>query len=320
MTARRSTVRGTARGGTQALPLAAPQQGFHELLVPVDLTPGSERVVHRAVLLPVSPRARITLMHVVPGSLPSAARRQAGEDATMALEREAAILQRELPPGVKVTVTVSVGRAADAIVAYAERMEPDLLVMGRGQRRRVQDFFLGSTTERVLRQMRLPVLVVRSAARTAYIRPAIAVDPEQTTDALLPLLRRVLPEPVPPVTVVHAYEVPFGGLLYPSLTVDDAGEVQDQFGRAAREEVQRHLLDAVERAELPIDETPRWRMHVRVGSPRVVIPRAVAQEEIDLLALCTRARRGVSLAFMGTVAGDVLRQVGCDVLVVPPAR
>ena len=63
-----------------------------------------------------------------------------------------------------------------------------------------------------------------------------------------------------------------------------------------------------------------WRAYVRAGTPRTVIPKLVEQLHADVLVLGTRGRVGLAYAFLGTVAGDVLRDVSCDVLVVPPRR
>ena len=46
--------------------------------------------------------------------------------------------------------------------------------------------------------------------------------------------------------------------------------------------------------------------------------KAVEKADTDLLVLGTRGFTGVAHLFLGTVAGDVLRDVACDVLVVPP--
>lgn len=70
---------------------------------------------------------------------------------------------------------------------------------------------------------------------------------------------------------------------------------------------------------LPI-ERPSWRMHVQYGSPRGIIAKLVKKADTDLLALGTHGYSGLAHALLGTVAGDLLRDVDCDVLVVPPPR
>jgi nucleotide-binding universal stress UspA family protein len=288
------------------------------LLVAHDLGPAADRVLRRVALLPFSAKARVTLLHVVPDSLPTRGRGMARRDAAEMLQKAATALAAELPDGVTVRCAVETGAVASAVAERAEQLQSELLVVGRGGGRGAREFFLGSTAERVIRAARVPVLAVRGTARAPYRQPAMAVDNDHATSVLLPALLRVLPTPAVEVGVIHAYDVPFGGLLYPSLSTDDSGEVQDQYRRAARERVREHLAEALEEAQLPSALAPHWRMHVRVGSPRTVIARAVRQDAVDLLALGTRARRGLKVAFVGSVAGDMLRQLPCDVLMVPP--
>ncbi|SDJ90708.1 universal stress protein [Natronorubrum texcoconense] len=52
------------------------------------------------------------------------------------------------------------GRPANAILAYADENAIDTLVVGRTGRSRVADMLLGSTTDRLLREASIPVVVV----------------------------------------------------------------------------------------------------------------------------------------------------------------
>ena len=52
---------------------------FRTLLIAMDLTPISDRVVGRVALLPLAEGARLLLLHVVPKSLPIRAQRRAAE-------------------------------------------------------------------------------------------------------------------------------------------------------------------------------------------------------------------------------------------------
>ena len=61
-------------------------------------------------------------------------------------------------------------------------------------------------------------------------------------------------------------------------------------------------------------------MHVQCGSARLVIEKVVKKADTDLLVLGTHGYSGVAHVLLGTVAGDVLREVACDVLVVPGLR
>lgn len=296
-------------------------RGFRSLLVPVDLAAGSERVVGRAALLPLAAGARVTLLHVIPARMEPQVASRAAADARKALAGLIRAVRRRLPRGAVAMGVVETGAAAAAIARQAASTRAELIVMGRGQPRPARDLFLGSTAERVVRQGRLPVLVVRLPARGVYRRPVAALDVDQAAAGVVTLLARVLPPPRPTVGLIHAYEPPYHGLVYPSLTKDQAREYRRRHRRQALREL-AHLASLRGRGSAGTEpaEPLRWKAYVRHGSARLVIERVVARAGADLLALGTRARAGVAQAFLGTVAGDVLRAVACDVLVAPPRR
>lgn len=283
------------------------------MLIPIDLAPGWERVLGRAALLPLAEGARMMLLHVLPGSLSGSARPRAAREAQSALEEAAARLNAKLGRRVRVERLVGVGTPAAEIAAFAEAGGFDLLVMGRGAGRLLRDAFLGSTAERVLRGTRLPVLVVRHRPRGRYRRPAVALDLDTAALAAVRMLVRVAQPSRQRITAVHALETPFFGLM--NLSEDRLREHRRQHREAESQRIAALLATAVGPA--PSDQPPRWRLHVRFGPARTVIERAARRSGFDLLALGTRARSGAGLAFLGTVAGDVLRNVPCDVLVVP---
>ena len=292
---------------------------FRSVLIPIDFFASSQRVAERAALLPLTEGARLTLLHVVPKLLPREAQRRAESDAQEALSEAKERLARALPPTVKVKTAVTSGTAALEIAKQAKSLRTELIVMGRVGARAVRDLFIGSTAERVVRQAQCPVLVVRLPAHHGYQRPALALDLDEAAPAALAFALRMLPAPPPPMLLVHAYDAPFHGLIYPSLAPDEAKEYRRYYKQKAAHGFAR-LLAAQRAGGLPNAEGARWVLKVQYGSPRALIPKAVAKHRADLLVLGTHGRSGVAQAFLGTVAGDVLRDVPCDVLVVPPRR
>lgn len=293
---------------------------FRALLIPMDLTPISDRVVGRVALLPLAEGARLMLLHVVPKSLPIRAQRRAERDAKKALADEAKNLAKTLPESVTVEHVVKVGSPATEIAACAGSAEVELIVMGRGGHRALRDVFLGSTAERVIRQAQLPVLVVRLPPRAPYRRPALALDLDQAAHEVLALLLRVIPPPRPQVAIIHAFYAPYEGLIYPSLSPDDAEEYRDRYRRQAIQKLGKLIATALAQAKVSPNKAPFWKTDVRYGSPRIIIEKAIKKADADLLVLGTHGYSGLAHVFLGTVAGDVLRNVACDVLVVPPPR
>jgi nucleotide-binding universal stress UspA family protein len=261
----------------------------------------------------------VTILHVVPEDLPPSQQRAAMRDATKALAAEVTLLRKSLPRGVGVTPLVRVGAVAKLIAASAVQAKAELIVMGRGGRRGLRETLLGSTAERVIRQARLPVLVVRLPPRAAYRRPALAVAIDQAAHGAVRLLLQVLPPPRPEVTVIHAYDFPYGGPAYPSLSHAGAEATKGVLRFNAIRDLAQVLSKALAKLHLRPDDAPSWKTRVHYGPVRLIVEMMVRKAESDLLVLGTRGLAGVKYAFLGTVAGDLLRQVKCDVLVVPPA-
>ncbi|HLT35144.1 MAG TPA: universal stress protein [Enhygromyxa sp.] len=293
---------------------------LRSVLVSVDLSPASDRVIGRAALLPLTANARLTLLHVVPKLLPPNARKRAEGDAHAALEALAEKLAAAAPEGVVIRTAVKVGSAAAEIAKHARSVKAELILMGRGGGRAIRDVFLGSTAERVIRHGQLPVLVVRLAPRGLYSRPALAMALDAAADDAIRVLLRVIPPPRPTVALIHAYDVPFQATVYPSLSAEEADEYRVHHQHKARREIGKLLSTTLERAGVADQDAPAWKLHVRLGSARTVIERVVERTRTDLLVLGTHGHVGVAHAFLGTVAGDVLREVACDALVVPPDR
>lgn len=85
----------------------------------------------------------------------------------------------------------------------------------------------------------------------------------------------------------------------------------EQVERFARQEVGR-LLEANRcGAAAP-------RIELRTGEPREEILAALAEKQADLAILGTHGRSGFDRLLLGSVASEVMRLAGCNLLVVPP--
>ena len=120
--------------------------------------------------------------------------------------------------------------------------------------------------------------------------------------------------------MIHAFDTPYQGLIYPSLSEEDAEEWRSELGQKATQRIAKLLAAALSRARVSPADAPSWKMHVQCGSARLVIEKVVKKADCDVVVLGTHAYSGVAHVLLGTVAGDVLREVACDVLVVPGLR
>jgi nucleotide-binding universal stress UspA family protein len=143
------------------------------ILVPIDLDDAAAHVLDYAVALAAKLDAKLHVLHIVPWPLLGAEVPVAMTETAMAemMGRErknfdelVAAHTAELPVG---SAMLKTGDARTAILAVAEELRADLIVMGTHGRRGVSRLVLGSVAESVARTAPCPVLLVRSGLAIA---------------------------------------------------------------------------------------------------------------------------------------------------------
>ena len=192
-----------------------------------------------------------------------------------ALRDEATQLASEVP----VQDEVEIARVGDGILHAIHRDHPDLVVMGARGHGAVENFFVSSTTERIIRLAPCPVLTVKNPHPNFDVRNIVfpsdfAADAASALDGL-----RQVQSDFPNATL-HLLHITAGG----------SGSVAQQQMEAFAQ--QHHLLNcqtaevAAERTSLGIEEYAR-----NVGADMVVIP--------------THARSGLSRFLRTSIAEAV---------------
>ncbi len=146
---------------------------FKRILVPIDFSEHSKKTVSCAMNLASRDNAMVQLLHVFQISdyvaTPFARRNQQADqvksqiDAAEQEAREslAAFEQQFLNRGIKVEAYIRVGYPFDEIVAMAEHLDVDLIVIGSHGCSGMTRLLVGSTAERVVEHAPCPVLVVK---------------------------------------------------------------------------------------------------------------------------------------------------------------
>ena len=135
------------------------------ILIATDGSTSAWEAARLGVTLASAAGADVTFVHVVPSPPERAARGPAGplwdwpRPDDYALLHDAAGLA--LSQGVVARTQLLVGRTVDEIVAYADSLDTDLIVVGSRGRGAIRTALLGSTSLGVLREARRPVLVAR---------------------------------------------------------------------------------------------------------------------------------------------------------------
>jgi nucleotide-binding universal stress UspA family protein len=154
------TVRRTADG--------AQPPAIDRILVPVDLSEYTVPLFRAALNVASTYSARVDLLHVVeplPFPVPLVGALTIHDlvpDPTEQSESQLANLAESMThEGVNVTPHVEEGHAAATIVAQAEALDSDLIMIASHGLSGVERFLLGSVTARVVRRAHCPVLVAR---------------------------------------------------------------------------------------------------------------------------------------------------------------
>lgn len=150
--------------------------GMKTILVPVDFSAVSGKVIETARALAGAFRARVTLLHVIqppvigtgeyalPTEVVEEAMKSTREDARRKLDALSEVFQQA---GLACTITDAVGSPERAILESATQVEADCIVMGSHGHGKLYDFLVGSTASGVLKHAQCAVLIVPPADRQA---------------------------------------------------------------------------------------------------------------------------------------------------------
>lgn len=145
---------------------------YKKILVPIDGSDTSLRGLNEAMKLAKDQGAKIRLIHIVnelmvvasyEGTIYSGELIQALRDSGQKILNKAQ--QSVAAAGVQVEVELLEahgGQAGNAIIKDAEQSLADIIVLGTHGRRGLSRLVMGSDAEQVVRQARVPVLLVRN--------------------------------------------------------------------------------------------------------------------------------------------------------------
>ena len=192
------------------------------------------------------------------------------------------------------------------LLELSRQAKADLIVIGAVEGGALHRILLGSTADEVIRKAPCPVLLARAGAAFPPLQVEIPVD-------LSPCSGNALRQGLNLLAGLGA--APEAEVLFVLNPLEVAGSIQftsDQVERMAGEELERFVA-ANGPSPVPL------RTRILTGYPRDTILSALEERRTDLAILGTHGRGGFERLMLGSVAGEVVRRAGCNLLVVPPA-
>ncbi|MGI9508253.1 MAG: universal stress protein [Geminicoccaceae bacterium] len=281
------------------------EDGFNRILVASDLTAYSDRAFDRAVLLAEENDAALRLLHAIdPNVLPESYVQRNINEAKRDLEHE--VQDSGIDKRLSVSVAVGRGDTDKVVVDEARSMQADLIVMGLSHDTALTSIIRGTTIDKVVRSAPCPIVVVKTRARRAYKKIAMAIDLAEPSRQALDVALHAFPEGE--FTIIHVDETGPGDR--DGETTDDPKEIER---RHQIEDLVTARFAAAGRDGLGSINGPT--LIVEGGKASKALQKHVAELAPDLVVLGTHGRTGVSKLFLGSVAETLLDVLSQDVLV-----
>jgi len=150
---------------------------FHprKILVPTDFSEDSDAAFRTALSIAVNYQARIFLLHVISNTVQqgladycldqSIVARVLNESIVFSNEKLQEVIDKNQQSGngnIKVIPDIRKGQPSDEILKEASERKVDLIVIASHGKTGLQKYFIGSVTEKVMKEARCPVLLIRS--------------------------------------------------------------------------------------------------------------------------------------------------------------
>lgn len=289
---------------------------LHRLVAATDLSAPARHAVERAASVALATGAQLDLVHVATPAPIERLRRLAGQipsdleklmlDTPRNAMHELAetLAQRH---GVKAQVHVASGSLLTELHHYTEAILADLVVLGARGASFMRHMLLGSTADRMVSKTTRPVLVVKQAPHEPYKTVLVPVDFSAHSLRSIRLAQAVAPGAT--VVLLHAYDVPFEGMM------EYAGVQADQiqhYRATARQEAQQNMVALCEAAGLNPAFTPTLVMH---GDPSLLLVQQEQELDCDLIVMGKQGDNALEDVLVGSVTRYALAQSQCDVLV-----
>ncbi|WP_323174775.1 universal stress protein [Natrialba sp. PRR66] len=278
------------------------------LLVPVDGSDPAKAALKRALDIAADTGATVHVLHVVPTN-ESRLLRFGDRDIDILEEEGEAIVDRARSAATERNVPVVdhiiQGEPQEKILAYGESHSVDCIIMGAHGRHGLEEYILGSTTERVVHQSSVPVMTVRAGEDVTQSYPyrsvLVPTDDSDHARAALELGS----------TIAARHD----SVLHLLFVADELPETIDprstQLSAEIKESAHEVLQDAADRTELSEESIVTA---VKAGSVPHVITSYAESTPTDLIVMGTHGWTGLDRYLLGSFTERVIRTSPVPVL------
>ena len=288
------------------------------ILAATDLSAPARHAIERAYRLAAISAGELHILHAMELDNLNSLREMLGGDVSalksaISSDAHARLTQLTSSPaihrGVMARTHITEGNPLATIAAEADRMAPDLVVLGARGESFLRQALVGSTAARLLRKSSArPVLVVKQAPHEDYRSVVITVDFSPASLRAIHMARQWAPGA--DLALLHAFELPFEAKL--TIAGVDEGVIRQYIAQEA--EVLRQRLHALA-AEAGLKET-EYTARVVHGDPSQQIMTLEQEVDADLIVIGKHGAHIAEELLLGSVTKHVLAESQCDLLVI----
>ena len=296
----------------------APHRALQSVVLATDLSATSLVAQGWAVELAASHHVRLDLVHAIhlagwatdyleiDASIPAGIEdtcRKSLETLAQGIQRDDLIVGWDL----------LTGQPSDAVVEFAARDRASLIVVGTRGQKSLDSLLLGSTARRVVQRATCPVLSVHpgdNEPRRPIRRILVATDFSLEAETALQFAARLLGSEAAEIVLLHSYLVPYD--LLPADGFVSAATGLEQWKTAQIDVEHRLAASALAFSDAAATISTRGIE----GYPPDIIVEQARDLDVDLIAMGTHGRTGLSHAILGSIAEKVIQRAPCPVLTV----
>lgn len=213
------------------------------------------------------------------------------------------------------SVQVSSGAAHKQIVAHAQQLNCDMLVIDANSRQKRSAACFGSTTRQLMRTSPIPVWVLGHNKLTEIKHVAVAIDVSAQQDGSTQLNQELMRQALnfsqqagAHLHLVHVWRLEGEGHLR---HWSNYSEIEIATLARAEKQARAHALEQLTQA---LNAQPSMtQIHLLEGNAEEKIAEFTQSQPIDVLVMSTACRTGLAGALMGNTAEKMLDKVSCSV-------
>lgn len=288
------------------------------ILVPLDGSPLAERAIPAAITLAhafsTTTPCELHLLRVVPPimvalepTLYTETIHLGEEEAKSYLD---AIALDYADSDVPIVATAQTGSVAETIIHYAQENNVELIVISSHGRSGLSRWVYGSIADKVLRQSCCATLIIREQVEQVagkFKKILVCLDGSDLAEQVLDNALSIAQCSQAEIVLLRVIEP--ANLLFDMETAD---QVQESVNAIEKGEADAYLSNLMQ--QLPQTEGT-LSARTLFGSPADTIIDFAQEQQVDLIAMSSHGRSGISRWVYGSVAEKVMRGAKCATLI-----